>query len=71
MKTRRKSFDCVEMKDRIQARILAEYEARKDRAVSFDEFVRAKANASPWVRRMKRRVRSSGNVVDSRQKVAS
>ena len=45
-----KTFDCVEMKNRIQAKMLAEYEARKHEFGSFTDFIRAKAEESEWVR---------------------
>ena len=50
-----KEFDCVKMKNEIQAKILAEYEARKGEFSSFVDFINAKANESPWVRKMRRR----------------
>jgi len=53
MKT--KVFDCVEMKDRIQAAMLAEYESLKHTYPSFVEFIKAKADRSPWVRQVRRK----------------
>ena len=58
MAIKAKAFDCVEMKDRIQADILAEYEARKDEFASFADFIEARAEASEWIRRMRRRFRA-------------
>lgn len=55
MGTRTKTFDCVEMKNRIQARIMAEYEARKHEFPSFLDFTRAKTNESDWVQRMRKK----------------
>ena len=55
MATKRRAFDCVKMKDDIQAKILAEYEARKSEFASFAEFVNVRASQSPWVRKMRRR----------------
>jgi hypothetical protein len=52
-KVRRKTFDCVEMKDRIQANIWAEYQARKAEFPSFYDFIRAQNDESDWVRRMR------------------
>ena len=51
-KTKRKTFDCVEMKNRIQAKILAEYEARKDEFLSYEAFTAARLRRSPWARRI-------------------
>ena len=53
MPTRTRTFDCVEMKNRIQAELLAEYEARKDESPSLVAFVKTKAEESEWVRRMR------------------
>lgn len=50
MGTKTKTFDCVEMKNRIQAETMAEYESRKGEFSCFLDFVRAKANESEWVR---------------------
>jgi len=55
---RPKKFDCVKMKEEIQKKILAEYEARKGEFSSFVDFINAKANESPWVRKMRRRVKA-------------
>ncbi len=48
-----KTFDCVEMKNRIQARRRADYEAHKDEYASYLDFVRDRARASEWVRQMR------------------
>ena len=53
MSTKTKTFDCVEMKNRIQAEIFAEYEARKDEFPSFSAFVKARTDKSEWVRQMR------------------
>ncbi len=42
MTSRAKTFDCVEMKNRIQAERLAEYEARKNEFSSYLDFVNAR-----------------------------
>ena len=47
MATRTKTFDCVEMKNRIQAQRLAEYEARKAEFGSYIDFVNARVKRSP------------------------
>ena len=44
MKT--KTFDCVEMKNRLQADLLAEYETRKGEFESFTAFLNSKADES-------------------------
>ncbi len=56
MGTKTKTFDCVEMKDRIQAEIRADYEAHKDEFPSFLDFVRARNRDSEWVQRMRKKL---------------
>lgn len=41
-----KTFDCVEMKNRIQADRLAEYEARKGEFASYLDFINARVKDS-------------------------
>jgi len=55
MTTKAKTFDCVEMKNRIQAKIMAEYEADRDQFSSFSEFINARAAKSQFVRRMRKK----------------
>ena len=55
MATKTKPFDCVEMKNRIQAQRMAEYEAHKDEFPSFLDFIRARSNESEWVRQVRER----------------
>jgi len=49
------------MKDRIQAKLLAEYESRKDEFPSYMAFIRATAAESDWVRRLRTRLARSKN----------
>ena len=56
MATKTKTFDCVEMKNGIQAQRMAEYEALKDEYPSFVDFVKARADKSEWVRQMRRKL---------------
>ena len=60
MARRTKTFDCVEMKNRIQAQIMAEYDARKDEFASFVDFINKTASESEWVRRMRKKFRQKG-----------
>ena len=55
MTTQTKTFDCVQMKRRIQQELQAEYEARKQEFPSYADFLEAKANESPWVRQQRER----------------
>jgi hypothetical protein len=52
---RTKKFDCVEMKNRIQAAILADYRRSQGESASFEEYVEAEAAKSAWVRRVRAR----------------
>ena len=56
MATKVKTFDCVRMKNDIQAARRAEYEACKDQYRSFLDFVKARAAKSEWVRRMREKI---------------
>ena len=58
MTTNAKAFDCVAMKDDVQGRLLAEFEGRRQEFPTFVDFLRAKADESPWVRKMRRRSRT-------------
>ena len=55
MTTKTKTFDCVEMKNRIQAEIQAEYEVHRNEFPSFVEFVRSTAANSEYARAMHRK----------------
>ena len=46
MLTKAKTFDCVEMKNRIQAEQLAEYESRKVEFASYVDFINARVKDS-------------------------
>jgi hypothetical protein len=52
-----KPFDCVRMKNEIQAQILAEYEARKGEFSSFVDFVNK--TESPWERKIRERIQKA------------
>ena len=56
-RTKTKTFDCVEMKNRIQAKILSDYEAHKDEFPSLLAFIQARNRQSAWVRRMEKKFR--------------
>jgi hypothetical protein len=55
MTAKTKEFDCVEMKDRIQAELQAEFTTRKNEFASYADFLEAKAGESPWVVQMRQR----------------
>ena len=52
MGTKTKTFDCVEMKNRIQAQRLAEYESRKGEFESYIDFINARVKQSPLWKRL-------------------
>lgn len=60
MKTKKKTFDCIEWKDRVQRELLAEYEARKDEFASYGEFIYATADESPEIRAWRERMAGTG-----------
>ena len=55
MATKTKTFDCVDMKNRIQTKRLAEYEARKGEFPSYLDFINARAGRSPLWKALARR----------------
>ena len=60
MSTKTKTFDCVEMKNRIQAERLAEYEARKDEFASYIDFINAREKESHLGEVIRRKVQGRG-----------
>jgi len=61
MTSRTKAFDCVEMKNRIQAERLAEYETRKDEFPSYVDFINARARDSKLIEIVRRKAAASGS----------
>ena len=51
MTPKTKTFDCVEMKNRIQKKLMEEYEARKDEFPSYAAFIRAAVQENEWCRK--------------------
>ena len=56
MTTRAKTFDCVTMKNRIQAKLMAEYESRKGEFDSYADFIAASVREDEWCRRQLARI---------------
>jgi len=52
MATKRKTFDCVEMKQKAQEEIAAQWKARGQEFVSYEAFLEAGIKQSEWGRRM-------------------
>lgn len=48
-------FDCVEMKQKAQEKLLKEYEERGSGFPSFSAFIQAKVSKDPWASEMRRR----------------
>jgi hypothetical protein len=59
MTRKAKAFDCVEMKNRIQAERLAEYRAQKDEFPSYIAFVNARVRNSELARTVRQKARSA------------
>jgi hypothetical protein len=55
----KKKFDCVEMKNAAQQQLRQEYETRKSEFSSFVDFINAKSQNSPEIRRFRERVAKS------------
>jgi hypothetical protein len=51
MSTKTKKFDCVEMKNRIQAERYAEYLAHKDQFASYLDFINARVKGPEFAKR--------------------
>ena len=55
-----KTFDCVEMKSRIQAERLAEYEARKGEFASYLDFINARVKDSELAQAIRQKTQGRG-----------
>ncbi|HIJ65068.1 MAG TPA: hypothetical protein HPP77_03885 [Candidatus Hydrogenedentes bacterium] len=56
MTTRMKTFDCVEMKNRIQRELRKEYEDRAAELASYADFIRATAEEDEGIRAFRERI---------------
>ena len=59
MSSKPKTFDCVEMKNRIQAELFAEYELRKGEFASYLDFINAKVKDSELARLVGQKTQAS------------
>ena len=57
---KKKTFDCVEMKNRIQRELRKEYEDRKDEFNSYVDFINATAEESEEIREFFERIAPAG-----------
>ena len=47
------------MKNKIQAKMFADFEAHKNEYASFADYVKSQADKSPWVQRMRKKVNAT------------
>jgi hypothetical protein len=59
MRKRTNDFDCVEMKNQIQRRMMAEYEANTEQFASYVDFINKKAEQSDLMRMLKDKINRS------------
>ena len=57
MTTKTKTFDCVEMKQRAQRELMAEYQARRGEFSSYAEFLRITARNDQEIRQWRKSLR--------------
>ncbi|MDA8141252.1 MAG: hypothetical protein M0036_21630 [Desulfobacteraceae bacterium] len=55
-----KAFDCVEMKQRIQTDLMAEYESRKDQFSSFADFIHKTMASDLKIRAFQEKISKAG-----------
>ena len=65
MMKKTKTFDCVDMKNRIQRELREEYEARKAEFASYTEFINATANESEEIRAFREKVLKAKALAES------
>ena len=58
---KKKDFDCVEMKNKIQKDILVRYEKRKGEFNSLADFIKAECDESPWVQGIIEKIKKAQN----------
>lgn len=56
MKHEEKKFDCVEMKNGVQAKLLREYNEKKDDFESYAEFIRSTADEDPSIAEFRKKM---------------
>ncbi len=72
MKTKNaKTFDCVEMKRRIQTDLMAEYESSKDKFSSFADFIHKTAASDFKIRAFQEKVSKAAQQAGSRRKTSN
>ena len=72
MKTKKaKTFDCVEMKRRIQTDYIAEYDNRKDQFSSFADFIHKTAASDFKIRDFQEKVSQAAQQAPSERKASN
>ncbi|UCF91235.1 MAG: hypothetical protein JSW39_23640 [Desulfobacterales bacterium] len=72
MKTKKgKTFDCVEMKRRIQTDLMAEYESRKDQFSSFADFIHKTAASDLKIRAFQEKVSKAAQQGGTKRKASN
>ena len=56
MTTKQKTFDCVEMKNQIQRKLMEEFKARRGEFKTYVDFINAKADENPEIREWRERL---------------
>ena len=59
MKNKTKTFDCVEMKRRIQDKLHSEYESRRSEFSSYADFINKTAGESQLIQQFREKVRQA------------
>lgn len=72
MKTKKaKTFDCVEMKRRIQTDLMAEYESHKDQFSSFADFIHKTATSDFKIRAFQEKVSKAEQQAGSKRRTSN
>jgi hypothetical protein len=66
-----KTFDCVEMKRRIQADLMAEYESQKDQFSSFADFIHKTAASDFKIRAFQEKIFKASQQAGSKRKASA
>ena len=65
MKNKNKSFDCVEMKRRIQESLFKEYERRKSEFSSYVDFINKTADKTPEIKEYRKGISNKKTTLHS------
>ena len=65
MRTKKKAFDCVESKARVQRDLMREYQSRRPEFTSYADFINATAAKDPLIAAWRRKVGRARQTVKS------